>query len=106
MQYLSLFGSAGPTQDNKTAFVGALLLRRAVAAGDHDAARNLIRRQKSILAELPPGDSESLLRVATELAEPESVVHLLLESGLRFGLWLDPPGLESSQLSFIFERKN
>ncbi|KAI9110703.1 hypothetical protein K1719_018141 [Acacia pycnantha] len=67
----------------KVAFVGPLLLRHAVASGDLDAVRNLIKRQRSLLADLSPNEAESLLRVATELVYPDGMVHLLLEAGLR-----------------------
>ncbi|KAM5556745.1 protein VAPYRIN [Rosa sericea] len=75
----------------KVAFVGPVLLRHAVRGGDCEAVRNIIRRQRSILAEMTPGEAESLLRVATELAEPERMINLLLEAGLRIeaGLRLD-----------------
>ncbi|XP_054798724.1 protein VAPYRIN-like isoform X2 [Prosopis cineraria] len=67
----------------KVAFVGPLLLRHSVARGDSDAVRNLIKRQRSLLADLSPNEAESLLRVATGLANPDGMVHLLLEAGLR-----------------------
>ncbi|XP_021654457.2 protein VAPYRIN [Hevea brasiliensis] len=73
------------TQDLKlkVAFVGPFLLRHAVSCGDVNSAKNIIKRQRSILAELSPRDAESLLRVATELADPEGMVNLLLEAGLK-----------------------
>ncbi|KAK7300493.1 hypothetical protein RJT34_11338 [Clitoria ternatea] len=73
------------TQDIKlkVAFVGPLLLNDAVTRGDLDAVRNLIKRQRSILADLSPTQAESLLRVATQLVNPDCMVHLLLEAGLR-----------------------
>ncbi|MED6221639.1 hypothetical protein PIB30_056739 [Stylosanthes scabra] len=67
----------------KVAFVGPMLLREAVSRGDLDTVRNLLKRQRSVLTDLTPSEAESLLRVATELAEPEDMVHLLLEAGLR-----------------------
>ena len=75
----------GSTQDLKlkVAFVGPVLLRHAVGCGDVDSVRNLIKRQKSILAELSPREAESLLRVATELVNPEEIVNLLVEAGLK-----------------------
>ncbi|WCJ19941.1 hypothetical protein M5689_002210 [Euphorbia peplus] len=75
----------GATQDFKlkVAFVGSFLLRHAVSSGDIETVRNMIKRQRSILAELAPGEAELLLRVATELRDPEDMVHLLLESGLK-----------------------
>ncbi|PON45731.1 Notch [Trema orientale] len=76
-----------PTQDHKlkVAFVGPALLRHAVGRGDCDAARSLIKRRKSVLAELSAEESESILRVATELADPGGMVRLLLDSGLKIG---------------------
>ena len=43
-----------PTHDLKLkeAFIGPFLLRHAVAGGDVDAVRNLIKRQKSVVAEM------------------------------------------------------
>jgi hypothetical protein len=75
----------GSTQDLKlkVAFVGPVLLRHAVGCGDVDSVRNLIKRQKSILTELSPREAESLLRVATELVNPEEIVNLLVEAGLK-----------------------
>ncbi|VVA18433.1 PREDICTED: ankyrin-3 [Prunus dulcis] len=67
----------------KVAFVGPFLLRHAVTCGDYNAARNIIKRQRTILTEFPPGDAESLLQVATELVNPEDMTNLLLEAGLR-----------------------
>ncbi|KDP44718.1 hypothetical protein JCGZ_01218 [Jatropha curcas] len=74
----------GSTQDFKlkVAFVGPFLLHQAVICGDIDSVKNIIKRQRSILAELPPREAESLLRAATELADPEDMVNLLLEAGL------------------------
>lgn len=67
----------------KVVYVGPSLLRHAVSCGDYVAAKNLIKRQKSIMAELSPRESGSLLRVATELANPENMVNLLFEAGLK-----------------------
>ncbi|EEF41481.1 protein VAPYRIN [Ricinus communis] len=67
----------------KVAFVGPFLLRHAVTCGDVNSAKNIIKKQRSVLAELPPVEAESLLRVATELAHPENMVNLLLEAGLK-----------------------
>ncbi|KAI4306865.1 hypothetical protein L6164_030108 [Bauhinia variegata] len=88
----SWFASRPSKQDLKlkVAFVGPVLLRHAVAGGDLDAVRNLIKRQKSILSDLPPSEAESLLRAATELVNPEHMVHLLLEAGLRIETSADP----------------
>uniref|UniRef100_A0A7N2R9X5 MSP domain-containing protein n=2 Tax=Quercus lobata TaxID=97700 RepID=A0A7N2R9X5_QUELO len=75
----------GSTQDLKlkVAFVGPVLLRHAVGRGDVEAVRNLIKRQKFILTELSPRESESLLRVATQLVSPDEMVNLLVEAGLK-----------------------
>ncbi|XP_062092359.1 protein VAPYRIN-like [Humulus lupulus] len=75
------------TEDHKlkVAFVGPVLLRHAISCGDCDSARNLIKRQKSVLAGFSAKESESILRVATELADPEGMVNLLLDSGLKIG---------------------
>ncbi|KAK7276418.1 hypothetical protein RIF29_17557 [Crotalaria pallida] len=67
----------------KVAFVGPVLLHDAVSRGDVDAVRNLIKRQRCVLGDLKPREAESLLRVATELVNPDDMVHLLLEAGLR-----------------------
>ncbi|KAH7854376.1 hypothetical protein Vadar_013090 [Vaccinium darrowii] len=67
----------------KVAFVGPFLLRHAVAGGDLDAVRNIIKRQRSILTEFPSRDAESLLRVATELSNSDDMVALLVEAGLK-----------------------
>ncbi|CAL1374776.1 unnamed protein product [Linum trigynum] len=79
------FSSLPSTVDFKlrVAFVGASLLRHAVGCGDVDSARNIIKRQRSVLSELSRGESESLLRVAAELVNPDNMVNLLLESGLK-----------------------
>ncbi|KAJ4827900.1 hypothetical protein Tsubulata_021760 [Turnera subulata] len=74
------------TQDFKlkVAFVGPFLLRHAVACGEVDSVRNLLKRQRSVLAELQQGEAESLLRVATGLGGgSEGMVNLLLEAGLK-----------------------
>ncbi|XP_050212097.1 protein VAPYRIN-like [Mercurialis annua] len=67
----------------KVAFVGPFLLRQAVVSGDVDSVKNIIKRQRSILAEFAPIEAESLLRLATELDDPENMVNLLLEAGLK-----------------------
>ncbi|EXB29253.1 Serine/threonine-protein phosphatase 6 regulatory ankyrin repeat subunit A [Morus notabilis] len=97
--FASRSANAPPTQDHKlkVAFVGPFLLRHAVGRGDYDAARNIIKRQKSILSQLPPTESESLLRVATELADPESMLNLLLESGLKIGARVEPDDARASR---------
>ncbi|CAJ1971048.1 unnamed protein product [Sphenostylis stenocarpa] len=67
----------------KVAFVGPLLLNDAVTRGDLGAVRNLIKRQRSMLADLSPAEADSLLGAATKLLKPDDMVHLLLEAGLR-----------------------
>ncbi|KAL2317100.1 hypothetical protein Fmac_030976 [Flemingia macrophylla] len=67
----------------KVAFVGPLLLHHAVTRGDLDAVRNIIKRQRPILADFSPSQAESLLSAATQLSKPDDMVHLLLEAGLR-----------------------
>lgn len=81
----SWFASRPSTRDIKlkVAFVGPVLLCDAVSRGDLDAVRNLMKRQRSVLADLKPEEAESLLRVATRLVDPDDMVHLLLEAGLR-----------------------
>ncbi|KAH6762808.1 hypothetical protein C2S52_020241 [Perilla frutescens var. hirtella] len=71
-----------PTHDVKLKvyFVGPFLLTHAVAAGDFEAVRGIVKRQRSVVPELPPGEAESLYRVATQ--HPD-IVGLLLEAGLR-----------------------
>lgn len=76
----------------KVVFVGPVLLRDAVSRSDLDAVRSLIKRQRSVLADLSPAESDSLLRVATELINPDDMVHLLLEAGLRIQ---EPVGSDS-----------
>lgn len=48
-----------------------------------ETVRSLIKRQRSVLSGLSLDESNSLLRVASELADPDDMVHLLLEAGLR-----------------------
>lgn len=75
----------GSTQDVKfkVAFVGPFLLKHAVSEGDLNAVKNIIKRQKSVVAELSTKEGESLFRVATELANSENMISLLLQAGLR-----------------------
>lgn len=70
------------TQDVKlkVAFVGPFLLRHGVITGDYDSVKNILKRQKTILAELPTRDAESLLRVASELDNSVEMIELLTES--------------------------
>ncbi|CAI8586337.1 unnamed protein product [Vicia faba] len=67
----------------KVAFIGSFLLCDAVSRADLETVRSLIKRQRSVLSGLSPHESNSLLRVASELANPDDMVHLLLEAGLR-----------------------
>ncbi|KAE8722057.1 Ankyrin repeat family protein, putative isoform 2 [Hibiscus syriacus] len=58
----------------------------AVTCGDFEAVKNIIKRHKSALYDLSPKEAESLLRVVTQLDNnPEDMVNLLLEAGLRVG---------------------
>lgn len=81
------------TQDIKlkVAFVGPFLLRHAVITGDYESVKNILKRQKTVLASR---DAESLLRVAAELDNSEEMVELLTESeyninrrGKSFGVY-------------------
>ncbi|XP_038710567.1 protein VAPYRIN-like isoform X2 [Tripterygium wilfordii] len=93
--------STRQTQDIKlkVAFVGPLLLSHAVNRGDLDSTMNIIKRQKSILTELTQREAESLLRVATELDNSESMVNLLLEAGLRIDARVESDNVDSKWLS-------
>ncbi|KAA8534034.1 hypothetical protein F0562_031551 [Nyssa sinensis] len=73
------------TQDLKlkVAFVGPFLLRHAVASGDIDAVRNIIKRQRNIVAEFSTREAESLLQVATKSDNSDEMVNLLVEAGLK-----------------------
>ncbi|KAK6234390.1 hypothetical protein QUC31_006796 [Theobroma cacao] len=77
--------SARPTHDIKlkVAFVGPFLLHHAVSCGNLEIVKKMIKRQKSVLYDLSTREAESLLRVATQLANSEDMVNLLLEAGLR-----------------------
>ncbi|KAL4369673.1 hypothetical protein GQ457_05G019800 [Hibiscus cannabinus] len=81
--------SIRPTLDIKlkVAFVGPFLLQHSVSRGDFEAVKNIIKRQKSVLYDLPMKEAESLLLVATQLDNnSEDMVNLLLEAGLRIGV--------------------
>ncbi|KAK6135782.1 hypothetical protein DH2020_030477 [Rehmannia glutinosa] len=71
-----------PTYDVKLKvyFVGPFLLTHAVGAGDFEAVRSIIKRQRSVVSELPAGEAESLYRAASQSPD---VMGLLLEAGLR-----------------------
>ncbi|MQL97047.1 hypothetical protein Taro_029734 [Colocasia esculenta] len=72
------------TQDTrlKVVYAGALLLRHAVSDGDADAVRQILRRQKSLVSRLGPGESISLLRSASTCRDP-AVLNLLVEAGWK-----------------------
>ncbi|KAK9127357.1 hypothetical protein Syun_016154 [Stephania yunnanensis] len=74
-----------PTYDLKlkVAYVGLFLLRQAVSGGDTHAAKNIIKRQKSILPELSSQETESLLSAACQCCDPDNMISLLLEAGLK-----------------------
>ncbi|KAL0321828.1 UNVERIFIED_CONTAM: hypothetical protein Scaly_2479200 [Sesamum calycinum] len=51
-----------------------------VGAGDFEAVRSIVKRQRSVVSELPAREAESLYRVAAQFPD---VMGLLLEAGLR-----------------------
>lgn len=51
-----------------------------MAAGDFEAVRGIVKRQRSVVPELPAREAESLYRVA---AQHPDIAGLLLEAGLR-----------------------
>lgn len=64
--------------------MGPFLLRHAVTRGDVDSVKSILKRQQPILADLAQREAESLLQVATDLANnSEGMVNLLLEAGLK-----------------------
>lgn len=68
----------------KVAFVGRFLLRQAVGAGDIESVKGIIKRQRSIVAELSARDAETLYGISTQLSSnSEDMLGLLLEAGLR-----------------------
>lgn len=73
----------------KVVYGGAFLLRQAVSDGDADVVKHIVRRQKSLVAELGSADSASLFRSASTCAD-QTVLELLVEAGLK------PPKLKSS----------
>ncbi|GLT89223.1 hypothetical protein SLE2022_072160 [Rubroshorea leprosula] len=95
---LNSWFSSRSTQDIKlkVAFVGPFLLQHAVGCGDFEAVRNILKRQKSVLYDLSPEEAESLLRIATELADADDMVNLLLEAGLRVDA-----GVETNNVGFF-----
>ncbi|XAR65967.1 hypothetical protein NMG60_11011990 [Bertholletia excelsa] len=84
-EFINSWFSSQATHDIKlkVAFVGPFLLRHAATAGELDAVRNLIKRQRNVVAELSTYEAESLLRAVTGLENSEDMVSLLLEAGLR-----------------------
>ncbi|KAL3521281.1 hypothetical protein ACH5RR_019430 [Cinchona calisaya] len=78
--------STRPTTDLKlkVAFVGPFLLHHAAGLGDIDAVRSIIKRQRSLVADLSTRDAESLYRAATQSRRnPDEMVSLLVEAGLK-----------------------
>ncbi|XP_058110380.1 protein VAPYRIN-like [Magnolia sinica] len=66
----------------KVLYMGPYLLRHAVAGGDIDAIKQIIKRQKSIVAQLPSHEAMSLLEAASASGNV-NVLNLLLEAGLQ-----------------------
>ncbi|KAK4433347.1 hypothetical protein Salat_1097000 [Sesamum alatum] len=64
----------------KVYFVGPFLLTHAVGAGDFEAVRRIVKRQRSVVSQLPAREAESLYRAAAQFPD---VMGLLLEAGLR-----------------------
>lgn len=102
-----------PTSDLKlkVAFVGHFLLRHAVATGNIESVKSIIKRQRYIFAELSAKDAESLYRVATQLSNSDDMVGLLLEAGLKVnsttgldeGKWVSK-GWTKLHLAVAFDR--
>lgn len=67
----------------KVAFVGRFLLRHAVGIGDIESVKGIIKRQRSIVAELSARDAETLYGILTQLSNSEDMLGLLLEAGLK-----------------------
>ncbi|PIN14579.1 26S proteasome regulatory complex, subunit PSMD10 [Handroanthus impetiginosus] len=70
----------------KVCFVGPFLLKHAVGAGDFEAVRSIIKRQRSVVSELPALEAETLCGVAAQFPE---VMGLLLEAGLKADVRLE-----------------
>ncbi|XP_027104226.1 protein VAPYRIN-LIKE-like [Coffea arabica] len=88
-----------PTHDLKlkVAFVGPLLLHHATGIGDIEAVRSIIKRQRSVVADLSTRDAESLYRAATQAREnSDEMVSLLVEAGLKVGA---RAGLDDARLA-------
>ncbi|KAL9676492.1 hypothetical protein QQ045_004706 [Rhodiola kirilowii] len=66
----------------RVAFVGPLLLRHAVAAGQIDAVRSLLRRQRGLESEIIPTEAESILRLAISSGNAH-MIGLLVQAGFR-----------------------
>ncbi|XP_073145061.1 protein VAPYRIN-LIKE-like [Henckelia pumila] len=73
-----------PTYDVKLKvyFVGPFLLTHAVGAGDFEAVKGIIKRQRSVVSEFSHSEAESLYRVASQLGD-HSMIDLLLDAGLK-----------------------
>ncbi|KZV34939.1 ankyrin-2-like [Dorcoceras hygrometricum] len=81
-----------PTYDLKLKvyFVGPFLLKHAVGAGDFEAVKGIIKRQRSVVSEFSNSEAESLYRVANQLGD-HSIIDLLMDAGLKVdeGMGLD-----------------
>ncbi|KAL6003144.1 hypothetical protein ACLOJK_023367 [Asimina triloba] len=80
------FSSANATHEVKlkVVYVGLFLLRRAVAAGDVDAVKHMIKRRRPSVPQLPPQDAMSVLQAASTSGNV-GVLNLLLQAGLHVG---------------------
>lgn len=91
--------------------MGHFLLRHAVATGNIESVKSIIKRQRYIFAELSAKDAESLYRVATQLSNSDDMVGLLLEAGLKVnsttgldeGKWVSK-GWTKLHLAVAFDR--
>ncbi|XP_073282331.1 uncharacterized protein [Primulina huaijiensis] len=77
-------GPHRPTYDVKLKvyFVGPFLLTHAVGAGDIEAVKGIIKRQRSVVSEFSNLEADSLYRVANQLGD-HTLIDLLLEAGLK-----------------------
>lgn len=73
-----------PIQDIKlkVLYVGPFLLHHAVGSGEIETVRQMIKRQRSVVAHLKPQQSMSLLEAASS-SRSVNMLTLLLEAGLR-----------------------
>ena len=100
------------TQDTrlKVAYGGSFLLRRAIADGDTDGVKHILRRQKSLVSELEPVESASLLRSVSSCSD-QGLLDVLAEAGLKppsklksvAATPLAPPASEEALLRLIEE---